>query len=328
MRSLFYIVMLLLITGCGYSGSQDVHGLDAAQAMMDHDPAGALERLNSYDVAEFRDSATMARWALLYSEALAANSLTVPTDTIINIAITYYDAHNDAETVERARRAKTLLAASDRSNALASALYLQKEKEFLLYKERTKKEQALCITVIIALVAAGIIAWQRQRIKLNEARSEALIAEAAAMSRRLSASLHNRFAMIDELCETYYESQGTAAERKAIAGKVRAQIEALKSDEGVFTEMEKCNEEFLQKIRQELPGLKRDEYRLMVYLVSGLSNRTIALLIGESIDTAYKRKSRLKARISASEAPGRELFLTVFSGGQNFSALSKETPCK
>lgn len=31
----------------------------------------------------------MARWALLYSEALAVNRLSAPTDTIVNIAIDY-----------------------------------------------------------------------------------------------------------------------------------------------------------------------------------------------------------------------------------------------
>ena len=50
----------------------------------------------------------------------------------------------------------------------------------------------------------------------------------------------------------------------------------------------------------------------MVYLASGLSNRTIALLIGESIDVAYKRKSRLKAKIAATDTPGKAQFLSVF----------------
>ncbi len=50
----------------------------------------------------------------------------------------------------------------------------------------------------------------------------------------------------------------------------------------------------------------------MVYIVSGLSNRTIALLIGESIDTTYKRKSRLKAKIASSSSPNKDILLNAF----------------
>ena len=36
----------------------------------------------------------MARWALLYSEAMVVNQLSAPTDSIINIAVDYYGHHN------------------------------------------------------------------------------------------------------------------------------------------------------------------------------------------------------------------------------------------
>ncbi|MCM1484557.1 MAG: hypothetical protein NC043_09500 [Muribaculaceae bacterium] len=280
-------------------------------------------------MAQFKDSATMARWALLYSEAMAANSLTAPTDTIINIAVSYYGSHNEAAAFSRACELRTLLltdTSTSRSNALATALYLQKEKEFMLYKERTKREQTVLISLIAALLAAGVIVWQRQHLALRSAQNEALIAEASllkegltlqqtqnhALSSRLADSLSGRFRIIDELCQAYYESQGTKTEKKAIADRVKAHIADLKSDEGIFREMEACHRDMLAKLRDALPALKPDEYRMMTYLASGLSNRTIALLIGESIDTAYKRKSRLKAKITASDAPQREVFMAVF----------------
>ncbi len=327
MRSLIYVILLLIATGCGYSGSRHAQGLEEAQTLLVDNPVKAFERLNAYDVAEFEDSATMARWALLYSEALAANHLTAPSDTIINIAIDYYIRHNELESFDKAVRIKEQLGKnSNASNELASALYIQKEKEFMLYKEKAKRKQFAAIAFMTILVAAGIIVWQRQRLKLKDARTEALMAEASALKEgimlrqsecshlkgRLSASLSNRFSMIDELCGTYYESQGTKTEKKAIADKVKSQIEALKSDQGIFTEMEKCHEDLLRKFREALPDLKPEEYRLAVYLASGLSNRTIALLIGESINVAYKRKSRLKARISESAADSREQFMSIF----------------
>lgn len=327
MRGLLYIVLLIVITGCGYSGSNYKSGLDEAENMLGENPEKAFNMLNGYDVAEFKDSATMARWALLYGEALVANKLAAPTDTIINIAVDYYSSHISAEDyLSRAQKAKALLSKSTGHSALASALYIQKEKEFMLYKERARRNQLLLIGMIVLLAAIGIIIWQRQHIKLKNAKADALIAEASflkkslenrknecsVLANKLSASLANRFNMIDELCETFYESQGSKNEKKAIVDKVKYHIDAIKNDNGIFNEMEQCHEEILTRLRNDFTTLKPEEYRLMVYIVSGLSNRTIALLIGESIDTTYKRKSRLKAKIASSSSPNKDILLSVF----------------
>lgn len=326
MRALLYVILILVVAGCGYSSSEYAHGLDEAQALLQNDPAKAFERLNKYDVAQFSDSATMARWALLYGEAMAANHYTAPTDTIIDIAIHYYKAHDLSAEYKRACDVKNLLAVGSETDALVSALYIQKEKEFLLYKERAQRKQWLLIGLVLLFAATTMIFRQRQRIKLQDAQNDALMAEASTLkaslavrqdecsqlATRLSASLTNRFGIIDELCDTYYESQGSKTEKKAIVEKVKSQIAALKADEGIFSEMERCHADMLTALRDSFPTLKPDEYRLMVYLASGLSNRTIALLIGESIETAYKRKSRLKAKITASDTPEKEQFLAVF----------------
>lgn len=74
MRSLVYIVILLIITGCSVSSMQP-RELEEAQRLMQTDPSAALSRLNAVDVSEFQDSATMARWALLYSEAMVVNKI-------------------------------------------------------------------------------------------------------------------------------------------------------------------------------------------------------------------------------------------------------------
>lgn len=316
MRCLLYIILLLVVTGCSYSSSTSTNGLDEAERILQSDPTAALEKLNGFDVTEFQDSASMARWALLYSEALVANRLTAPTDTIVNIAIDYYAGHNLKEKSQHASRLKALMRSSGSEDALASALYLQKEKEFLLYKERAKRELYTLISVIILLLAIGIILWMRQRMKLQSARNDAIIAEASGLKcqideargnvDRLETKLHglleNRFTLIDSLCQTYYETRGTKTERKAIIDKVKAEIESVRTDS--FSEMEKavndCRDNILVKIKESNPGIKPDDYMLLVFIASGLSTRTISLLLGESVDVIYKRKSRLKSRLKES----------------------------
>ncbi len=327
MRRLIYIVILLVITGCTYSSTQP-GALDEAQRLLQSDPQAAMSSLNKIDVSEFEDSAIMARWALLYSEAMVLNGFCAPTDTIVNIAIDYYGSHNRADEYRKASRLKAKMNSSDNSDALATALYLQKEKEFFLYKERAERRQAMYIGLCLLLVALGIIIWMHQRLKIQSIRNEALMAEASGFRTqidadrgnltRLEAKLHGllekRFSLIDSLCQTYYESQGTKIERKAIVDKVKGEIESVRTDS--FHEMEQaindCRGNLLVTVKETYPGIKEDEYRLLVYLAGGLSTRTICLLLGESVDVVYKRKSRLKSRLREHVGAVRPDIMDIF----------------
>lgn len=327
MRGIFYIVLLMIITGCGLSNSHP-RALDYAENLMQNDPLAALTTLNGIDVSEFRDSATMARWALLYCEALVANHLSAPTDTIVNIAIDYYGGHNHTDELQKASRLKALIKASETNDELATALYLKKEKEFMLYKERARREQFMLVSLFILFIAAGTIMWMRQRIKMHALRNNALIAEASGLKTqidmnrgdigRLEMKLHgmleDRFTLIDSLCQTYYESQGTNIERKAIVDKVKSEIDSLRNDYSPVMEkaVNDCRDNILIKVKENYPEIKPEEYQLLVYLASGLSSRTISLLLGETVEIIYKRKSRLKARLKKTVASSHPEILSVF----------------
>lgn len=327
MRSLFYIIILLVITGCSVS-SLEPKALDEAQRLMQSDPSAALSKLNEVDVSEFQDSATMARWALLYSEAMVVNRVTAPTDTIVNIAIDYYSRHDSADELKKASHLKALLHSSDKTDPLATALYLQKEKEFLLYKERAQRELYTLGALLALLIAIGIIVWMRQRMKIQSLQNETLIAEASGFRNQMEASrsdvsrlemklhevLEKRFSLIDSLCQTYYESHGTKTERKAIIDKVKSEIESVRTDS--FSEMEQavndCRDNILVKVKNNYPEIKNEDYMLLVFLASRLSTRTISLLLGESVDVVYKRKSRLKSRLKESMGVSNPDIMAIF----------------
>lgn len=313
-----FLLILIIIAGCSVA-SRHPRVLDEAQELMQRDPASALSKLNGLDISEFKDSATMARWALLYSEALAANKLAAPSDTIVNIAIDYYGRHNLTAELQKAQHLKATNYPADNGNPLATALYVQKEKEFLLYKERTRRGLYIFIGLVIILIAAGVILWMRQRLKVKSLQNDALMAEASGLKQqidessgtvnRLETKLHglleNRFSLIDSLCQTYYETQGTKTERKAIIDKVKSEIESVRTDS--FAEMEQavndCRDNLLLAVKEVYPDIKREDYQLYVFLAGRLSARTISLLLGESVEVIYKRKSRLKARLRE-RAPG------------------------
>lgn len=331
MRSLLYIVFLLIITSCSYSGMSE-RRLDEAQSLLSTDAEKALDELNGIDVSQLRDSAEIARWSLLYSEAMAANHIYAPTDTIVNVALEYYSRHDDREALNRALRAKQQLSISAyaKADSLAQARYLQKEREYRIYVERSQREQFILISAIVLLIAVGIIIWMAQNLKLRKAQNDALMAEASGMklqleyasvdASRMQSALHRlldkRFALIDELCDTYYQSQGTKNERKLIADRVKSEIETVRTDPTVFSEMEKtvndCRDNLLAHLKEEYPGIKSEEFQLATFLACGFSSRTISLLLGESIENVYKRKSRLKQRIKAQNLSDDVEIMSIF----------------
>ncbi|MDE6109170.1 MAG: hypothetical protein K2F72_02655 [Muribaculaceae bacterium] len=306
-------MLLLVLAGCGVSASRPA-ALDEARRLMTEDPGAALERLNSLDLAVMDDSAVMAEWALLYSEALVANRLTAPNDTIVGIAIDYYGRRGRTRELRKASELKALINGSSRRDELATALYLQKEKEFFLYKERSARELLMLAVLLIIVAAASAIVWMRQRLRLKQAQNEALMAEASGLESKLRGMLDNRFGLIDSLCQTYYESQGTKTERKAVVEKVKSEIEAVRADS--LPRMEQavndCRDNLLSKVKECWPDIKPDDYRMLVYLAGSLSTRTISLLLDESVDVVYKRKSRLKARLKERVAPAFPAVMEVF----------------
>lgn len=333
MRFLLYIAILFVATACSVGNSYR-HELDRAQDEMELSPDKALERLSAIDVSELSDSATIARWALLYSQAINRNRLVAPSDTIINIAVDYYRLHGDsaewrqAEDIRMAIIGKSVPESA--TDPLLSARYLQKVREYTLYRERQERRTFACLAVIVLTIAIAIIVWLYSRLRLKKAETDALLAEAASLRgmatdnsvlRDSVAQLFgSRFELIDRLCGTYYESQGTKVEKTAIVNQVKAEIEALRADSSTFARLENAVNEgrgqLLATLRTALPDIKPADYALAVYLACGFSNRAIALLLEEKIDVIYKRKSRLKAKISSLSAEYSEPLASIFADGQ------------
>lgn len=305
MRSLLYVVLVMAAVCCGCSRSMP-ESLERAERLMLTDPSAAMDVLNGVDVAGLADSASVAHWALLYSEAMVANRVSAPTDTIVNIAIDYYRYHGQIDQFQRASELKALIQANSANDPLASALYLQKEKEYLLFKEQVKRRNLVALIIFLGLFCIGLYVWMRQRMRIHKLENETLIAEASGLRNRVEASqlalhelLDDRFELIDSLCQTYYETQGTPLERKAIVDKVKSEIESVRVDSLPRMErlVNECQEGLLEQVKEKYPEIKPEDYQLLVYLGCGLSLRTISLLLGENIDVIYKRKSRLKSRL-------------------------------
>ncbi len=330
MRGLLIVILAFIVTGCTWGNSSDT-ALDDAERVMGENPEEAFERLSIIDVSEFADSATMARWAFLYSDAMMRCRLAAPSDTIISIAVRYYASSGERQLLARSKEIRSaLLLQEPEADALLQARYVQKVKEYALYKERRQRHLWVLEGTVILFILIGMMLWQQRRLRWQACQNEVLLAQAAslreavAVEKNLTAGLSivvddqfvRRFRFIDQLCSTYYENQGTASERNAIAREVKREIEAFKCDSKTFSGLEAAvadvHADWLAVVREALPRLSTDDYQLLIYLICGFSSQAISIFIGEKVETVYKRKSRLKGKICQAGGRCRDLLLPIF----------------
>ena len=124
----------------------------------------------------------------------------------------------------------------------------------------------------------------------------------------------SRFSMLDQLGRAFYERENTKAQQEVIYKQVKQLFSALSTHGSqVRRDLEytinMANDDILIKLRNQFPKLRPSDMDILCYLFAGFSVQVISILIQDTVANIYSRKSRLKARISASEAADKELFL-------------------
>ncbi len=70
------------------------------------------------------------------------------------------------------------------------------------------------------------------------------------------------------------------------------------------------NNEIMIKLRSQLPDLKEDNIRLLMYFYAGFPNRAICIFMKMDIDNVYRRKYKMKEYINKSSAPDKDFFVS------------------
>lgn len=213
--------------------------------------------------------------------------------------------------------------------------YFRERAAFSDYKIRTRRSWEIVIsgTALLLLGIVGLVV--RQRVRLHKERNERyllLVREAQSEYRELAGSmmLKNqtearlkgiiaaRFDIVDQLGKTLYERENTASGQAAMVRQVKQIIDGFAENGEMLQELESivdmAHDNAMQKLRSNFPKMKESDFRLLCYIFGGFSPQVISLFMHDSVANVYARKSRLKARIKASDAPDRELFIGLLGG--------------
>lgn len=179
----------------------------------------------------------------------------------------------------------------------------------------------ICIIIIFAVIAIAVCLYiyrYRQKKAREMERLMSLLSENEMSTRQLKSDvtdlMRKHFDTINTLCYEYFEKADTAFVKKSIYNEVEKEIDKLRSP-ARLAEMERTINKYcdnvMSRIRAQLPTLTENEIVLLVYLYFGLSARTICTLTDIQIKNFYMRRQRLKAKILASDAADRELFVSM-----------------
>ncbi len=210
------------------------------------------------------------------------------------------------------------------SLVVAQRDFFQEKSELNAYKLKITKVYWIAAIIIIVLSVSLVIYYLRNVIKANNIeamRYMEKILEFQASKERMLEQLRElfkeRFALVDELCSTYYERHTTKSEQIAIFNKVKGIIESFATDKSTKKQLEDLvnlyNENVIEKLKTQIPDTTDSEIELFCFLFAGFSPCTISIFINDRIQNVYTRKSRLKKKIAKSNVPDKERFLILLS---------------
>ena len=191
-----------------------------------------------------------------------------------------------------------------------------------LENTRNKSYMIIAIIISICLIVALIVFLyfrKYQRIKSEQMdKLLMLISEHEMNNRQLKAKvsdlMRNSFSTINQLCYEYFEKADTSFLKKSIYTKVEEEIERLKSQEQMSQFEKVLNENcdgIILRIEAQIPQISDADKTLLIYIYSGLSARTICVLMDIQLKTFYMRRLRLKNKIESSDAPDKEWFVSI-----------------
>lgn len=189
----------------------------------------------------------------------------------------------------------------------------QKEKENqLIWK-------ILLLVIIVVLLSATSVYWF-MRIRLCQRRKEMemmtmLIAERTERNEKLQSMVDNlyseRLNTLNMLCNEYFEKNESEKIKLTLFNEVEKHIMALRDKKNIEALEKGVNtylDNILTKLREQLPNISPSDITFITYLYAGFSPRAICIFTDIKVKNFYNKRSRLKEKILASDAPDKVLF--------------------
>lgn len=209
----------------------------------------------------------------------------------------------------------------EKNNSVQEVEQLYYNKQLKIENESIKKQNRLAMVIYSLLVVIllggfiwGYITWRRKIEEKNRQIGEYLaVAQEAESSKntlldeldeqkekekRLKELLENRFAEIRELAGTYYEFGYSKKLQKKVEQLLSFQSFGQDMFEVIENVVNAKNNGVIEKIRAEFPSITEENIKLLNLIYAGFSPQEISVIINDTPQNIYVRKSRLKRKLA------------------------------
>lgn len=213
------------------------------------------------------------------------------------------------------------LSEQEKNNSVQEVEQLYYNRQLKIENDSIRKQNrsamiiySLMIVILLGAFVWGYIAWQRKIREKNRQIGEYLaVAQEAENSRntlldeldeqkekekRLKELLENRFAEIRELAGTYYEFGYSKKLQKKVEQLLSFQSFGQDMFEVIENVVNAKNNGVIEKIRSEFPSITEDNIKLLNLIYAGFSPQEISVIINDTPQNIYVRKSRLKRKLA------------------------------
>ena len=137
------------------------------------------------------------------------------------------------------------------------------------------------------------------------------------MAASISTLYRDRFSELNELCDTYYDHNGSSRHKNMVFNKLNETIDTMKNDTRRLKELEEAVDEYrdgvMLRLRRTLPKLSERDYRVALYSFAGFSNRAIAIFIDSDPTSVSKIKYNIKYKMKGIESEDVEKIVAALS---------------
>lgn len=196
------------------------------------------------------------------------------------------------------------------------------ENQLEVSKKSSYRAWMILAGTLIAVLVAGCFIYVTARRKFIKKRKEIeelfmLISERTDRNKELETKVDalygSRLDTLNLLCNEYFEKNDSEKVKLTLYNEVEKHILSLRDSKSISELEEIVNtylDDILIKVKEQLPTLSRNDMVFLTYLYAGFSPRAVCIFTDIKIKNFYNRRSRLKERMLASDAPDKEYFVS------------------
>lgn len=136
--------------------------------------------------------------------------------------------------------------------------------------------------------------------------------ENTKVKKQFADNYKNQFHLLNELCAAYW-SPIKKDKKDYIYEQVTEMLQIIDTDVEFENEINSSVDNIMVKLREDMPNHNETDYRFIQYIIAGFDAKTIASIMGYSVDSIYTKKNRIKREISKIQSPHKSLYETFIS---------------